>query len=473
MSKYLYKLPYMLFIFLLPVTTLPYLNSIFKGWHVNASVYFLVILSVVIIMTAVLNKKIYPGAGRVNKIITALLIVLSIIYLSYLIMLIFFAGTIAADSLLKPAIFRFLTCLIIFVSIYIPIYYIRSDSDFSNTLRILYCALFLLIILGYIQILAQFHISGLASVIVNSISDLLGSGWGVNSLISYVDLFGRINLTTPEASEAGHLLECLFLPFLMAAVITKKSISLRRFWGLSVEKWLLILVLPLILCTYSSAAYIVFIGQAVVMAAIMIRNSHISKRTLVVFVSSIILILTIVYGTGAFKVNESANVSTSITKIFDIRNNSTNTRYGFMAAGFDMFLDYPVIGVGLGNSELFFAEYIPWWAYNNEVLEYIAEGEYMSPKSLLVLFLAETGIVGTLLLAGWFFMVFYMLKQMGDKNIDNKYIYYAMLIYGAAFIGHSFNSSYISFIWIWSIWGIYASAAGLNQSQKYKEVSNV
>lgn len=136
---------------------------------------------------------------------------------------------------------------------------------------------------------------------------------------------------------------------------------------------------------------------------------------------------------------------------------SATTRYGFIIAGFKEFLHYPFFGVGLNNSQYFFSSFIPKWAYNDEVYHYIQTGEALGPKSLWVIFLAETGIVSLIILLYFFIKLTKKYLKIKTYNVDIQFIKYSYLIFLSSFFMHGFNNSALFLIFEWAIIGIFVA----------------
>jgi len=85
-------------------------------------------------------------------------------------------------------------------------------------------------------------------------------------------------------------------------------------------------------------------------------------------------------------------------------------RVAYAFAGYEVFEQFPLTGVGLGGSALYLYEQIPDWARNlQEVARQLSPDSSLIPntKNLYVRLLAETGLPGF-----WFFITF-MLSFLG------------------------------------------------------------
>ncbi|HUN74984.1 MAG TPA: O-antigen ligase family protein [Steroidobacteraceae bacterium] len=84
-------------------------------------------------------------------------------------------------------------------------------------------------------------------------------------------------------------------------------------------------------------------------------------------------------------------------------NSSEVARFGYTVAGFDLFLDYPWVGTGIGQFSYFFGQYVPAFAMGSaEVASYaFGLGKYRaSTFNLFVRLLTEFGLPMALLLGG-------------------------------------------------------------------------
>jgi hypothetical protein len=86
---------------------------------------------------------------------------------------------------------------------------------------------------------------------------------------------------------------------------------------------------------------------------------------------------------------------------------SVGMRLASMRAGISMLADYPVLGVGFGNSVFYIYDYIPFNPAIEDFLKwYIANGDIALPiLNMFVRMFAETGIIGGLLFIGWHYQV--------------------------------------------------------------------
>jgi O-antigen ligase len=82
-------------------------------------------------------------------------------------------------------------------------------------------------------------------------------------------------------------------------------------------------------------------------------------------------------------------------------------RLMYWVGGMRVFSQYPILGVGLGNSGFYFLETIPAYGYRLPEIINIASGspQFPNPKNLWIRLLAETGIIGFSLFVVWLILL--------------------------------------------------------------------
>ncbi len=463
------KLNFSLFILFLPLTALGYLYGIFHSWCQNASLYPLItgmILITIIILVA--------GELRTNKYakLFFIFVVISLVSTSIMSLYIYFfikinVGT--YQEVLTSPLLRFFTTTIIFTSFYYPYYTIKNRTDLIYTLKLLDISFVLIIIYGYIQIMSLFMPGSMFYEVYMYIQKYINFAWialneNSNKLPQIFLNGGRIMLTNQEASVASYVVQSLFYPFFLSSIITGYSIFNTKFLFFKIEPFLLIVSLPILIFTFSTSGYVVFLVQLFLSSLLYVRET---KKTFITLIKILFVILVIVgVIISVYKSMEYEHLiamQAAIDKLFleGYYTGSSETRYGFIYAGFIEFLHYPLLGVGLGNSKYFFADYIPNWALNSEVISYMQEGVALSPKSLWTLILGETGIIGFGILIYWLFLVskFFLKIKTDNKNSQKRltFLKYAYILFLITFVMHGFNNSGLFFIFQWAILGFFVS----------------
>lgn len=257
----------------------------------------------------------------------------------------------------------------------------------------------------------------------------------VQDWLSLRDLFvTRVTGLAYEPSWLAHQLNILYLPFWAAASVRGTSVHRRRVLGISVENALLVAGILVLILTFSrvgilaallGASYLfIRANRALLRKAHAVIIRHLPARfrfvrALSVGIAGGIGVLALAaYGLGALAlVYAFSRYDPRLAALFDptlldsgdffwITNRlAFAERAVYWAAGWQVFNDYPLIGVGLGVVGFHFPESVPafGWALW-ESLEIIYRLDFIAnTKSMWVRLLAETGVVGFALFLTWIY----------------------------------------------------------------------
>jgi O-Antigen ligase len=130
--------------------------------------------------------------------------------------------------------------------------------------------------------------------------------------------------------------------------------------------------------------------------------------------------------------------------------------------GWNVFNQYPWLGVGLGNAGFFFPKLAPalgWSSFEiRNVLYYLTQ--MPNVKSLWFRLLAETGLVGFSLFITWLFCL-YQSSRFGQRHQDStvKTLSFAGQLAFLALIGEGFSIDSFSMPYLWVMAGLVAGIA--------------
>lgn len=157
------------------------------------------------------------------------------------------------------------------------------------------------------------------------------------------------------------------------------------------------------------------------------------KQNLLPILTSVLLGLSISYVSLGF--NNSANFDSRLTSI-SVNQTSTALRLSYYKQAFNHFLENPIIGVGLGNWKVKSID------YDNKLMssytvQYHAHNDFLQ-------FLAELGIIGTLLYLGLFILSFLTnIKLVFSNGTSDKYFSIILILsLGAYFVDSNLNFPY-------------------------------
>ena len=171
----------------------------------------------------------------------------------------------------------------------------------------------------------------------------------------------------------------------------------------------LFLVLSGLLLTFLSQSRLGYVVVSLEFVLLLLFiSSSIKKRRLAMYIGIVLIFFTAVL---IFYYDEISNFINTFLAVFQTldfynegRSTSNYTRYGTQIAGLKMFLDYPILGVGPGQSMFYMEEYLPPWAWLSPEIQGIVQNAAMNIYNAHVKILAEYGILGVGIWA--FFMVY-------------------------------------------------------------------
>ena len=263
--------------------------------------------------------------------------------------------------------------------------------------------------------------------------------WKFQEMVSssYLLYTGRVTGFAYEPSWLSHQLNMLYLPYWIAATLTNSSAHRFRIWKISVENILLVGGLAALILSVSRIGWLTFLGMVaylVILANVrFVRwiNRRLSARQKAgIWVSRfgrivlpVLITLALFLAYAGLMLGAGYALSKMDTRMAGLFNFSTlkdnplavyanqlvfAERLVFWQAGWDVFNDYPIFGVGLGNAGFFFPEKLSAfsWALTEVATLMYRWGSVPNIKSLWVRLLAETGVVGFGVFLGWIVVLF-------------------------------------------------------------------
>ena len=237
-----------------------------------------------------------------------------------------------------------------------------------------------------------------------------------------------------EPSWLAHQLNMLYLPFWLAAALRGSTVHRLRFGWLTFERVLLLGGLATLWFTVSRIGFLSFIfclilifGMAIFRGLSLLKKrimaSRQTHRAWVSFFVSLGLILGLLLVglllvlLGGFVLSK---VDPRMKSIFNVSSLSDFSllqyanqlvfaeRLVFWETGWNIFNDYPIFGVGLGNAGFFFSQKLSFYAWG--LTETRTNMYHLSSipniKSLWVRLLAETGVFGMGMFLSWLYVIY-------------------------------------------------------------------
>ena len=249
---------------------------------------------------------------------------------------------------------------------------------------------------------------------------------------------GRVVGFAFEPSWLIHQLNMLFLPFWLAAVITRKSAHSWKIWRFQFEDFLLVLGAAVLFLAKSRIGLLAFLLTlaffALEISFAIVRwlrakvNGKTKKMgvTIVFYLVLILVAVSILLGLG-YWMSKSDHRMRSLFDLTTLREKSLvewaeplsfAARIVYWQAGWETFNDHPVLGVGLSNAGYYFQENLSSFSWKlMEVRDYMYR--FPAPpntKSVWVRLLAETGILGFSLWVIWYLLLWFSARYLYRRS---------------------------------------------------------
>lgn len=317
----------------------------------------------------------------------------------------------------------------------------------------------------------------------------------------------RITAFAYEPSWLAHQLNILYLPLWLSATLQGWSAFSRRSRVPSTENILLVIGSIVVLLSSRVGALSFFLVIFAIVAnynlvlvrkvrtGILSRAKTLSPRlrrllpfplgiSLIAILLSLylLLILAVLYGLGrvdprlqrlwqlpAWLLQQSSPLNAYL--IF--RYLAFAERYVYWVAGWRVFSQYPLLGVGLGNAGFFFPTELPTYGWNlTEVVEYFYRSPHLpNIKSFWIRLLAETGIAGFSAFLTWYLVMWTSARFLRQSSkVDYRVIGWAGLFVLVAFLTEGFSVDTFALPYLWVSLGMVSAmaAAARQENQPYQ-----
>jgi O-antigen ligase len=306
---------------------------------------------------------------------------------------------------------------------------------------------------------------------------------------------GRVTGLALEPSWFSHELNMLYIPLWLAASIRKYSSHKFRIFGLSIENLLFVGSVSALALTLSRGGFIAFLSMlTLILFYLNIRLIDLIKRfwlrkrsnqkkisplqslSITVFLSIVIIIcylLLILAGTLVL-----SKVDPRMKDLFVFSQDKenpllsyfNNLQFGeravYWLAGWEIFEDHPLLGVGLGNAGFFFPQKIlpyGWTLIEVRRLMYTSN-ILLNIKNLWLRLLAETGIVGFSFFISWIVLLFQrFLRQYNEKDKLFSMLALAGLFVIAALPAEGFSIDSFALPFLWCSLGLAVAGNRISQ----------
>ncbi len=413
----------------LPITTFPYFPGALGRTTIKPLALLPLALLVPLLLVIIWKRRKLSLPANTVPLLAFLIFALISTVLGYLLSPIELRGASYLDRAMRAWLSLFLGLLFFFSAYWMN----RDREDLKHSLKWLYAGLAATLLWSLIQALA-----------VNT--DLLARA-SIDRFQLFISERGvqprRVTGFAFEPAWLADQLVIFYMPWLFAALITRFSFQSRK-W---MEPLLFVLAIVVLLFTYSRGG---MLGAAISIAVVSIvlgreflagmfawlaspfRRAKNAERGKALFVRLLLITVIVLFALGTFsflsQYNYFANLwnasrNQSLTNyLIEI---NTAQRLAYAVAGYGVFENHPLVGVGLGASGLYLFEEFPDWALAvPEIARQLSPDSNViaNAKNLFVRLLAETGLPGFIFFIAFSLSFLIMIRrQLGSGKAWLRY----------------------------------------------------
>lgn len=359
-----------------------------------------------------------------------------------------------------------------------PLQFLNSEKILKQTLRFLYLGFIPLFVWSMTQFFV-YQLSGQFPVWMET-----AQSWFTTSGLLYP---GRITGFAYEPSWVAHQLNLLYIPIFLGFTLSNQSLFVKKYMHLSVENLLLGSALLCLFLSKSRIGWISFL-VCILYASLVLNGRYIlslknkfpkfsQKKWKLALPILLLTFYLIIILTGLFI---SSKVDSRMEQVLNPKTYQNRSllsianqflfaeRILYWQAGWEMFNDHPIIGVGLGNYGFYFENYIPSFAWAlDEPRDLIFRAEYQANnKNIWTRLLSETGVIGLILFTSWLYLIFkkgYAITK--SENIKKTVWGYVTLLTIIAFLFEGFSIDSFALPYVWTTLGIALAAIRMDQTK--------
>lgn len=369
------------------------------------------------------------------------------------------------SGMIRSSLSAFIT-LLVGVGYFLLTYsLVNSEEELQNSLKWVYLGGLLMLVWSLMQS-GTWIISGRYPDWMRDFQDLISMGPLYRQRAAGFAL---------EPSWLAHMLNMLYLPMWLAAVFGRYSaFKFRLFNKITVEMILLALGILVLILTLSRVGWITFFCMAAYLVIqwnirlvywmqyhIKAGRDHKTISTLLITLGLVIIYLAVivlsVFGMSKVDPRMADLFTPTFWQLNNINRYANALQFGervvYWQAGWEVFNQHPILGVGLGNAGKWFANTIP--AYGMNLIE-VRQLLYRSTdlpniKNLWIRLFAETGLVGFAFYSVW--LITLLRSSLGNKLEPEKPGGFArywgiFVVIGIILEGFSIDSFAMPFFWI-------------------------
>lgn len=365
-------------------------------------------------------------------------------------------------------VIRALVTLFIGISFFISAVWMnKTEEDLKFTVKWLFAGLVILILWSGLQAFTFY-----TNIFDRESITKLQLSFSMRELVRT----NRISGLAYEPAWLAGQLATIFIPFLFASVLNNYHVTKYK-W---IEPVLLAFAFIILLATYSRGGLLtliasagltfLFFGKDVIKS---IWNWFIKgfRETILslVFRIGIVLTITSVF-IGSIYFLSQREIFTNLFEIDAenlsdyIVNINAGSRGAYSAAGYAVFEEYPITGVGLGASGFFMYQNLPEWSLTilPEIARQLSPENrlYPNPKNLYIRLLAETGFIGFFIFLAFQFNVLgEILSLLKINQVWSRFAVIAGVFAWLAVTFYNFTQDSLTTPNIWLVSGIIVGLA--------------
>jgi len=277
----------------------------------------------------------------------------------------------------------------------------QTKADLRFSMRWLYTGLFAALIWGTVHI----------SFILFYSPEWFDTVEYLQGFISVRGLFeSRISGMAYEPNWFAEQITFLYMPWLFSAVMSNSTVFPWRWRRVTIEALLLLYASGVLMFTYSRTGYVLIGVQLILALLIWPRKRRLGSKKWVDFTKRIVLVAVVVVVLLVIMVAVgSQNRYFSRMWLYFVDENAVGTYLHYIAfsqrmiyweTAYQLFEDFPILGVGLGNYVFYFEDKLsdrPLYPTPELLYKFVpkeGKNQLVVPKNLFVRILAETGILG-------------------------------------------------------------------------------
>jgi len=291
---------------------------------------------------------------------------------------------------------------------------------------------------------------------------------------------GRITGLAFEPSWLAHQLNMLYIPFFLSTFISGNTIFKKKYLHIPIETIFLCASIFLLFLTKSRIGWITFVFCFFYTLFYVYKDllRKLRKRfiflkrkfwSFIIPISFVFIVMSVIIS-GIYISSKFDPRMEKILQIETYKNRDLISianeflfaeRILYWEAGWKIFNDNPIIGVGLGNYGFYFEEYMPAFASAlDEPREILFRADHLANnKNLWTRILSETGMIGFVFFFSWILLLWIQgLKLKKNQSQSARFFGHVMNIALIAIILEGFSIDSFALPYFWIIIGICSSS---------------